>query len=316
MTKREKYAHIYGIIAPVVTPFTDDGKLDEDAFRAQVRFILDAGVHGISPGGSTGEGCALQDSERTRMLEIIAQENKEKVPVVAGIIRHSTRDAVRASLLAKEAGADALMVTPIQYLGGTDADGNYRYYDELSKQVGLPIIIYNVIAQNTVTPDSAYRMLTGIEHLMGIKQSVGSVHAFMDMKLRCGEAGMMYAAADELPYTTYEMGADGEIAAILGLFPEISVRIWDLHKAGRTQEGLRLQEMIYGVWMAITGAQFPRRLKAALDCIGRGCGGALAPLGYAPEAEYAQIKQALQPYFDYMKKRVVVNEAPYSKARE
>lgn len=303
MTKKEKYAYLYGIIAPVVTPFTDAGTFDEDAFRAQAKFIMNAGVHGISPGGSTGEGCATHDDERVRMIEIIKEENARNIPIVAGIIRHSTRDAIKAGLECKEAGASAIMVTPVQYLGGTDAEGNYRYYKALSDAVRLPIIIYNVIPQNVVSPESAYEMLCGIEYLIGIKQSVGGVHGFMAMKEKCGDVGMMYAATDELPYTTYEMGADGEIAAILGLFPELSVKIWDLYKRGNAEEGLRLQKLVYTVWMSITGSQFPRRLKAALDCIGRGCGGALAPLGYASEEEKSQIRAALEPYFEYIKTR-------------
>ncbi|MCE1195680.1 dihydrodipicolinate synthase family protein [bacterium] len=300
MTKREKYTYLRGIIAPVVTPFTDGGILNEDAFRAQAKFIMEAGVHGISPGGSTGEGCAIHDDERVRMIEIIAEENKRHIPIVAGIIRHSTRDAIKAGLECAAAGADALMVTPLQYLGGTDAAGNYRYYEAISNAVKLPIIIYNVVPQNVVTPDSVFDMLRGIEHVIGIKQSAGGVHSFMAMMGKCGAEGMMYAATDELPYTTYEMGADGEIAAILGLFPELSVRIWNLHERGKADEGMRLQKLVYDIWMSIIGPQFPRRLKAALDCIGRGCGGALAPLGRAPEGEYAQIKAALEPYFAYI----------------
>ncbi len=301
MTKKEKYAYICGIIAPVVTPFTDDGILDEEAFRAQAKFIMNAGVHGISPGGSTGEGCAIHDDERVRMIEIIKEENNRNIPIVAGIIKHSTRDAIKAGLECKRAGASAIMVTPIQYLGGTDAKGNYRYYEAISDAVQLPIIIYNVILQNIVSPESAYCMLSNIDYVVGIKQSVGGVHEFMAMQQKCGDIGMIYAATDELPYTTYEMGADGEIAAILGLFPELSVRIWNLYKHGNTEEGLRLQKLIYSVWMSITGPQFPRRLKVALDCIGRSCGGALAPLGYASEDEKMQIKMALEPYFEYLK---------------
>lgn len=300
MTKREKYRYLRGIIAPVVTPFTDEGILDEGAFRAQAKFIMEAGVHGISPGGSTGEGCAIHDDERVRMIEIIMEENKRHIPIVAGIIRHSTRDAIKAGFECASAGADALMITPLQYLGGTDAAGNYRYYEAISNAVKLPIIIYNVVPQNVVTPESAYEMLRGIEHVVGIKQSAGGVHSFMAMIGKCGAEGMIYAATDELPYTTYEMGADGEIAAILGLFPELSVRIWDLHEQGAVAEGLKLQKLVYDIWMCIIGPQFPRRLKAALECIGRGCGGALAPLGRSPEDEYAQIKAALLPYFQYL----------------
>lgn len=300
MNKREKYGYLHGIIAPVITPWTRDERLDEDAFRKQVRFILDAGVHGISPAGSTGEGCMVHDDERNRMIEICREENDRGVPIVAGIIRHSTRDAVKAAREAKEHGADALMITPIQYLGGTDGDGNFRFYQAISDAVDLPIIVYNVVPQNEIKPEVAERLLD-IERVVGIKQSCGGVHAFMAMKARCGHKGLMFAATDELMYTTYEMGADGAIAAILGLFPELCVKLWNLKDSGDNREALRLQEMIYPIWMNIIGAQFPRRLKAALDCIGRPCGESMAPLNRASEEEYAQIRAAVQPYLEYQR---------------
>lgn len=298
MDKKEKYKYLTGVIAPIVTPWTDDGRLDEGEFRKQVRFVLDAGVHGISPCGSTGEGAMVHDDERNRMIQICKEENHNGVPVVAGIIRHSTRDAVKAGKEAKKAGADALMITPIQYLGGTDADGNYRFYKAISDEVEMPIIIYNVIPQNEIKPEVAYRLLD-IENVIGIKQSVGGVHAFMQMRIKCGKKGFIYAATDELMYTTYELGADGAIAAILCLFPELCVKLWDLNKTGKNREALKLQEMIYPIWMNIIGAQFPRRLKAALYCIGRGCGKSLSPLDEASKEEFRQINEAVRPYLAY-----------------
>ena len=295
MNKRERFQHLKGIIAPVITPFDEDENLDEARFRTLVRYILDAGVHGISPGGSTGEGCAIRAEERVRMIGIIREENREGIPIVAGIICHSTRDAVSASLQAKESGADALMVTPLQYLGGTDDDGNYQYYQAISESVGLPIIIYNVIPQNEITPELCERLLD-IDYVVGIKQSRGGVGGFMDMKLRCGEKGLIYAALDELPYTTYELGADGEIAAILGLFPAMSMKIWNLYQQGAVQEGLRLQQVLYTIWRSITGSQFPRRMKAALQCLGIDAGISLSPLCGASQKELAEIKEAVALY--------------------
>ncbi|NLD58920.1 MAG: dihydrodipicolinate synthase family protein [Clostridiales bacterium] len=298
MNKREQYSHLTGVIAPVITPWTADERLDEAAFREQAKFIMAAGVHGISPAGSTGEGSVVRDDERNRMIDILREENVRNIPIVAGIIRHSTRDAIKAAREAKQHGADALMITPIQYLGGTDADGNYRFYEAISDAVDLPIIIYNVVPQNEIKPEVAFRLLD-IQNVIGVKQSCGGVHGFMQMKTLCGEKGLMYAATDELMYTTYELGADGAIAAILGLFPALCVKLWDLKEAGDSREAIRLQAMIYPIWMNIIGAQFPRRLKAALECIGRGCGESLSPLNRATDAEYAQIRRAVEPYLQY-----------------
>jgi dihydrodipicolinate synthase/N-acetylneuraminate lyase len=282
-----------GIIAPVITPFTSEESLDEKVFRREVKYLLGAGVHGISPGGSTGEGELVRDAELVRMVEIIQEENSRHIPVVAGIIRTSTRDAIRAALAVKKAGATALMVTPIQYLGGADADGNYEYYDRISDAAGLPIIIYNVVPQNEIKPDSFHKMLD-IANVIGIKQSNGGVPGFMDMMITCGEKGHIYSASDEMLYTTFDLGAAGAIAAILTLFPEISVEIWDSVKAGNRDHARELQAKIYPVWSMIKGPQFPRRIKEALNQTGRPVGVAASPRLGASAAERESIRQALR----------------------
>jgi dihydrodipicolinate synthase/N-acetylneuraminate lyase len=254
---------------------------------------LGTGIHGISPGGSTGEGELVCDAELVRMVEIIQEENSKQIPVVAGIIRTSTRDAVRTALAVKKAGATALMVTPIQYLGGADADGNYEYYDRISDAVGLPIIVYNVVPQNEIKPDSFYKMLD-IANVIGIKQSNGGVPGFMEMMVTCGEKGHIYSASDEMLYTTFDLGAAGAIAAILTLFPEISVEIWDAVKADDSERAKALQAKIYPVWSMIKGPQFPRRIKEALNQVGRPVGVAASPRLGASPAEQESIRRALQ----------------------
>jgi dihydrodipicolinate synthase/N-acetylneuraminate lyase len=282
-----------GIITPVITPFTPEENLDETVFRREVNYLLGAGIHGISPGGSTGEGELVRDAELVRMVEIIQEENSRHIPVVAGIIRTSTRDAIRAALAVKKAGATALMVTPIQYLGGADADGNYEYYDRISDAAGLPIIIYNVVPQNEIKPDSFYKMLD-IGNVIGIKQSNGGVPGFMEMMITCGEKGHIYSASDEMLYTTFDLGAAGAIAAILTLFPEISVEIWNSVQAGERDRARELQAKIYPVWSMIKGPQFPRRIKEALNQVGRAVGVAASPRCGASAAEKESIRQALR----------------------
>jgi 1-pyrroline-4-hydroxy-2-carboxylate deaminase len=98
-----------------MSTFSKDEKIDANLYRREIRHLLDAGVHGISPGGSTGESAALSDEELVQMLGIIREENTKGIPVVAGVARCSTKVAIDTALAAKAAGADALMVTPTFY---------------------------------------------------------------------------------------------------------------------------------------------------------------------------------------------------------
>jgi dihydrodipicolinate synthase/N-acetylneuraminate lyase len=280
-----------GIIPPIVTPFTRNGDLDYEVFRREVRHLLACGVHGLSPGGSTGEGAALTNDELGRIVQVAREEAGPALPVVAGVIRTSTHEAVRTALVARDAGADALMVTPVFYnVMVPDDAGNEQFYRTLSDDVGLPIVVYNVIPQNEIRPDLFLRLLD-IEHVVGIKQSAGGVLGFYDMKQTVGERGLVFSATDEMLYSTFALGANGAISAILSLLPKSCVAMWDHTRAGNQEAARAIQDELFPVWKAVRGNQFPARMKAALAAMGRDCGYPRSPMVMPDEAHAARIAQ-------------------------
>jgi 4-hydroxy-tetrahydrodipicolinate synthase len=288
--KNEKDDIFKGIIAPVTTPFNDNDEIDEEKFRKEVKYLLNCDIDGISPGGSTGEGATLSDNELIRLVEIIKEENVKKIPIVCGIIRNSTHEAIKAAKAVKEAGADAIMVTPTFYLGGADNKGNYEFYRKLAEEVGLPIIVYNVIADNEIKP-KLFNDILNIENVIGIKQSVGGIQAFMDMKMTCGEKGLIYCATDDMLYPAFDLGADGAIAAIISVFPEYCVKIWKSVKAGDYKSAKEMHYKLYPVWQVIKGPQFQRRVKEAINILGRDVGIAKSPISKATNEESEEIRR-------------------------
>lgn len=285
---------VKGVVPPLVTPFNAAGEIDETALRSEVNFLLKAGVHGLSLGGSTGEGALLSDDELASGIRILKEEAKGKCPLVCGIIRNSTSDAIRAALRAEESGADALMITPTYY-HGTDARGNLSYYKSISDAVDLPIIIYNVIAQNPITPELMLD-LAKIRNVAGIKQSVGGMHGFNAMMLACGKHTKIYGAQDDLLVCDYILGAYGSISAILTVFPELCVKQWDAVQAGRIDEALEIHSRLIPVWqlVGLAGMAFPGRVKKLLELLGRKGGLPRKPI-LEPEPEViAQLRSALE----------------------
>ena len=282
-----------GVIPPMITPFDASGAIDPAIFRREVRHLIGCGVHGLSPGGSTGEGASLTDDELSTLISIVREENKAGLPIVAGVIRCSTQAAVTTALAAKAAGANALMVTPVFYnVLVPDADGNAAFFREIAEASGLPLIIYNVVPQNEIGTDLLSRLLA-IPGVVGIKQSVGGIMAFYEQKLVNGDRAMVYSATDEMIATTFSLGADGAISAILSLFPRRCVRMWDLVKSGRHDEARRIQDEIHPLWRAVRGPQFPARMKAALRIMGRDCGYSRSPMSGVSEAQLAGMKGLL-----------------------
>lgn len=284
---------IQGIISPLITPFTEDGDLDESLVEQEVRFLIQSGVDGISPGGSTGEGAAVTDEELVRMVKIIRTVSKD-IPIVAGVIRNSTRAAVGACLAVKEAGADALMVTPVSYnVLVPDDEGNYSFYEAISNEAGLPVVIYNVVPQNTISA-KLFEKIAGLKNIIGIKQSCGGIASFYEMKMYCGDKAKIFSATDDMLYSTFELGAAGAISAILSVFPELCVRMWKDVKSGNSADALAIQNRLYKTWQAIAGSQFPIRIKYAVRLLGRDPGFPRAPIVHISEEDKNRIETAMK----------------------
>ncbi|SDS66628.1 dihydrodipicolinate synthase family protein [Microlunatus soli] len=281
-----------GMIAPALTPFDAGGAVDYDCFRRQVADLLDRGMHGISPGGSTGEGAVLDDDELATLVRIAREEAADR-PVVAGVIRTSTKSAVRTALAARDAGASALMITPTFYnVLVPDAAGNKDFYGTIAEQVDLPIIIYNVVPQNEITPE-VFLDLLEIPQIIGVKQSVGGVMAMYDMRITAGDRAAVYGATDEMMYSCLALGADGAISAVLSLFPEQCREIWDCAQNGRTDRGLQLQRQLFTIWKSVRGPQFPARMKAAAALLGHDLGSCRSPSSPVPADVRADLKAAV-----------------------
>lgn len=280
-----------GMISPLLTPFKND-EVQYDVYEEQAHRLIAAGMDGISPGGSTGEGAALFDSELAEMVKISRKAAGSDKIVCAGVIRNSTAQAIQTAKIARDNGADMLMVTPTFYnVLVPDSRGNYEFYERIAEEVDLPIVIYNVVPQNEVTADDFAKLLE-IDQVVGIKQSLKGLHGLYPMRLVSDDA-LVYAATDEMLATCFTMNADGAISAILSLFPETSVKIWNLVREGKTDEALELQKILYPIWMKITGPQFPARMKAATRIMGYDLGESRSPATPVTEETARQLQEVL-----------------------
>lgn len=292
MVGKEK---IRGVIPPVITPFKENGEIDFDKLDKEMQICVTAGVHGLSVSGSTGEGPTIRDEELAELIRHARSALGPDKPVVCGIMRTCTRDAVRAGLIAKEAGADAIMVTPTAYnVLVPDEEGMYAFYKTLSEEVDLPIIIYNVIPQNTITPCLFKRLLADTKNVFAVKQSVGGVPYLYAMQQVCGEKGVTFAATDDMLFTCFSLGAAGAISAVVAVFPEASKKMWECAQNGDFKRGMEIQNKIYPAWKHIEGNQFPIRLKYALSVLGRDGGYCRSPIVHLPEEEKAGIEEAFK----------------------
>ena len=263
-----------GMIAPMVTPFDENEELDLDATRKEVKYLLNTGINGISTGGSTGEGALLSNEEIREIIEIMVEENINRIPIVVGIIKNSTREAIKTGLIAKEAGADALLVTPVFYHGATP-EGNYEYYKLIAEKVGLPTIVYNVVPTNQITPEVMLK-IREIEEVVGIKQ-VG-IEELVAMVSACEDRIKVFSACDDMLYGTYVSGACGAISAMIAAVPDLCVQQWEAFKKGDQKTAMELQRRLYCVREAYNFRPFPGMLKEIINQLGRPVGKSRSPI--------------------------------------
>ena len=283
---------IEGMIPPIVVPFTEKDTIDEKALREDISYLVKRGIHGISSGGSTGEGAVLSDAELRRCLEIIMEEKPHDMPVIAGIIRNSTADVVRAALDAKAIGVDALLVTPVFYYGCTP-EGNYEFFKEIARRVQLPIIIYNVVATNLVSPEDFVKLLE-IDEVVGIKQ-VDPVKLAEICALCVGNTkAKVYSACDQMLYATYVSGAVGAISALITIAPELCVKQWNAFKSGDQRTAMEIQLRLVPIVRTYLQKPFPGKVKELLNLQHRKVGIGRHPNIMPTPEERGAMKEALR----------------------
>jgi 4-hydroxy-tetrahydrodipicolinate synthase len=231
-----------GIITPLVTPMTEDEKINEKELRVQVYRMIDSGIEGLFALGTNGEFYALTTDEKLEVIRIVVEENKGRVPVYAGTGCISTAETIFLSKKAKELGADALSIVSPYYVAVTQ-DDIYNYFSEIAESVDLPIILYNIPPRTGNNIDyTTVKKLAKYENIVGIKDSSGNFDNTLRYIEDTDRRLSILAGNDSLILWTLLAGGCGAIAGTANVYPEISVSIYKLWEEGRIEEA-KLQQI-------------------------------------------------------------------------
>ena len=285
---------IRGIVPPLTTPFTENEEPDESKLRAEVRYLVErTGVHGLAVGGSTGEGHTLSTDELRRCVGAVVDEARGRVPVIAGIIADSTRQAIERGYAVADLGVAALQVTPVHYLFRPSDDMMVRHFAAIVDRVGLPVIVYNVVPWTYCSPDLLTRIISEAPGVIGVKQSAGDLKLLADLLMAVGDRSVVMSAVDALLYPSFALGAHGAIAAILAAVPELCVALWDDVQADHHAQALDLHRRLLRIWNAMQGDNLPANVKTALALQGRPAGLPRSPMAPSSDEQRAAIREAL-----------------------
>jgi 4-hydroxy-tetrahydrodipicolinate synthase len=290
-----KMAELFGIIPPMTTPFDAAGEMQLEKVKGQLDWLVQAGAHGVAAGGSTGEGHTLDSAEYTDLMAATCEASAGRVPVIAGIITDSTREAVKRGKAVRDMGVAALQVTPVHYVFRPSDDAMVEHFRVMVDETGVPIIIYNVVPWTYLSPALLCRIFEEVPGVVGVKQSAGDLKLFADLMLDAPRDRRIFSAVDALLYSSFTLGAHGAIAAILTAAPRATVDLWNaVNMADDRAKALDLHAKLLRLWNAMIADNLPACTKFAQKIQGVDAGLPRAPMPVASPEQQVAIRAALQ----------------------
>lgn len=291
-----KNVEIKGIIAPLLTPMNADETINEKELRNQVSHKIEKGIHGVFPLGTNGEAYALSLEEKIRVIEVVVDEVKGRVPVYAGTGCISTKDTIELSKKAKEIGADVLsIVTP--WYAAASQDEIYSHFKEVAEAVDLPIVLYNIPARTgkTITPETVEK-LSKIPNIVGVKDSSGDFENMLKYieKTRYRKDFAVLSGNDSLILWCLLAGGRGGIAGCANVFPSTMASIYDTFVAGDLEKARDIQDSIRSFRDCFKFGNPNTIVKTAVSLLGFPVGKCRKPFCQVPEAGVEAIKKVLE----------------------
>jgi len=283
-----------GIIPAMVTPVTPGGKINVEALRKLTDYLIKGGVHGLFPVGSQGEFYALTFEEKKRVIEVVVEETKRRVPVYAGTGAITTREAIALTKMAEEAGVSAVSILTPFFIRPNEEE-LFEHYSAIAKATRLPVLLYNNPQRTgvNISPEFVARA-SRVENIVGIKDSSGDLTITSEYIRRTNEKFSVLAGRDTLIYGTLCYGGKGAIAATANVAPKVVVEIYEAFQAGDWKRSLEAQFRLAPLRLAFDLGTFPVVIKEALNLIGIDAGIGIPPVGrIAPKAK-SELKEILK----------------------
>ncbi len=253
----------------LVTPFKKDGTLDEVVLRELVDRQIKARVEALVPVGSTGEGATLTEEEQAQVIEMVVDQTRGRVPVIAGASSNATAKAVTLALEAKRRGADAILTVAPFYNKPTQ-EGLYQHFSAIADAVEMPIVIYNVPGRtaSNIEAGTTLRLAAEIPYIAGIKEASGNLSQIMEI-LHHRPAGFgVWSGDDNMTFPLVALGADGIISVVANEIPaEFSRMVRDALKgkfAGAREMHFRMLDLMNANFLESN----PIPVKAAMAAMG------------------------------------------------
>lgn len=286
--------NLQGVIVPLITPLNPDESLDEVGLERLVEHVIDGGVSGIFVLGSSGEGPALPDLTKERLVRAVSEQAQGRVPVMVGVIGIGTARTVDEARWLTRHGGDAIVVTAPPYFAHTQEEIEH-HIAAVARAVSVPTMIYNIpqTVKTIIEPDTLAR-LADLPEIIGVKDSYGDMVRFQEtLKLQDDGFGV-YQGAEGVVALSVARGARGAVLGLSNVAPRLCCDLVDAARMGDLARAWGLQDRLMRLWKLHTHAQWLPCLKAAVSALGICSPTVGAPFRQLSEAQVTAVRQDMQ----------------------
>ena len=289
---------LQGIFTPNMVPLDSRGNINEEELRRYTDWLIERGVHGLYPNGSTGEFLRFTVEERRRIIEIMVDQTRGRVPVLAGAAEANTRETIKACEYYHELGARAVaIVSPFYYK--LSPASVYAYFKEIADNTPIDVTLYNIpLFASPIDVPTVQRLAEECPKVVAIKDSSGDIPHMIRMikAVRPNRPDFSFLTGwDAALMPLLLIGCDGGTNATSGVVPEITRKLYDLTVARKLDDALKVQYDLVTLFdTMIYSAEFPEGFRAAAELRGFKMGVGRQPLSENQQRDLSALRNTLQ----------------------
>jgi len=286
---------IEGVYPALITPFTKDDEIDEEGLRRMVEYVIEGGVAGIVPCGTTGESATLSHEEHKRVIDVVV--DCSKVPVIAGTGSNNTKEAVDFTKHAEDTGADAcLLITP--YYNKPNVKGLKEHFKRIGDSVDIPLILYNIPSRTgqNVNAETMVALASEVENIKGVKEASGDLKQIGAIIRSITERGLDFtvvAGDDFLTLPVMSLGGKGVISVAANIAPREMSEMVTAMLNGEMEKAKEINIRLFSLFEAMFLETNPIPVKKAAEMMGLPAGHVRLPLGALSESNEGKLRKVL-----------------------
>ena len=264
-----KKKEIFGIITPVLTPFTADNKIDIPTLEKFIDWLTTRTVHGLFSMGGSGEWKYLQMDERKQIMDCVVKTSNKRVPVYTNVGANSLDETLELALYAQKAGVDAITVVTPDFIEGTQT-ALFNYFQAIDSQVDIPIFIYDPAGAGpfSPTPETMIRMLDKLKNIAAMKYRTVIGEDMAQMIMAVGDRMSIISGSEMVYLPDMALGTKGCVGGGCNLYPEIIWAIREQFEAGNHEGARKRQFEVIEHCRALGPVSWPCSGKIVLKALG------------------------------------------------